>query len=111
MTTFGDQLYQYGGAPVNIPLTTGQVWWINKSTGQDASDRGKRPDKSLSTWSQAHSNATADQQDTVVHVATDNSASGTTDYLSISRVTTASCRALQSSMVWMTRPLEPLLFV
>ena len=38
MTTFGDQVYQYGGVPVNasgIPLTYGDVYFVDYNSGSD----------------------------------------------------------------------------
>lgn len=81
MTTFGDQVYQYGGAPVSGLFTTGQVWFIKPSTGDDGAS-GKKPSEALKTWARAHTLASADKNDIIYVIAEDNSASGTTDYQS-----------------------------
>lgn len=81
MTTFGDQVYQYGGSPVNGLFTTGKVIFVKPSTGSD-NDNGKKPSQAVKTISKAHSLATADKNDIIYIISEDNSASGTTDYQS-----------------------------
>lgn len=81
MTTFGDQVYQYGGSPVNGLFTTGQVWFVKPSTGDDGAS-GKKPTEALKTWARAHTLVRADKNDIIYIISEDNSASGTTDYQS-----------------------------
>jgi hypothetical protein len=81
MTTFGDQVYQYGGAPVNGFMTTGKVWFVKPSTGSDGNS-GKTPARALKTLAKAQTLATADKGDTVYMVAESNTAASTTDYQS-----------------------------
>lgn len=81
MTTFGDQVYQYGGAPVGGLFTTGKVWFVKPGSGSD-SHSGKRPDSAFATLAKAHTAARADKNDLIYLVSEDNSASGTTDYQS-----------------------------
>ena len=81
MTMFGDQVYQYGGAPVNGFMTTGQVWFVKPSTGSDGNN-GKKPSQAFKTLSKAQSMATADKGDVVYFVSESNTAANTTDYQS-----------------------------
>lgn len=81
MSTFGDQLYQYGGVPVNGFMTTGKVWFVKPSTGSDGNS-GKTPNQALKTLSKAQSLATADKGDIVYMVGESNTAANTTDYQS-----------------------------
>lgn len=81
MTTFNDQLYQYGGAPVNGLFTTGNVYFVKPGSGSD-SNNGKKPTQAVATLSKALDLVTADNNDIIYMVAEDNSASGTTDYQS-----------------------------
>lgn len=81
MSTFGDQVYQYGGAPVNGLFTTGKVWFLKPGTGSD-NNNGKKPNQAVKTWAKAHTLARADKNDIIYVIAEDNSASGTTDYQS-----------------------------
>jgi len=81
MTTFGDQLFHMGGVPIGGLITQGDIYHLKPSNGND-SHNGKSLDAAIKTLSQAHTLISADQQDTVYMYAEDNSASGTTDYLS-----------------------------
>lgn len=81
MSTFGDQVYQYGGAPVNGLFTTGKVWFVKPSTGSDGNS-GKKPSEAFKTLSKAHTMASADRNDVVYMVSESNTAASTTDYQS-----------------------------
>lgn len=81
MTTFGDQLFQYGGTPVNGFMTTGKVFFVKPSTGSDG-NTGKTPAKALKTLTKAQTLATADKGDVVYLVSESNTAASTTDYQS-----------------------------
>lgn len=82
MTTFGDQLYQYGGTPVGGFFTNAaKHWFVKPSTGLDGR-KGNSPQRSLKTLAKAQSSATADSNQVVYMISEDNSASGTTDYQS-----------------------------
>lgn len=81
MTTFSDQVYQYGGAPVNGLFTTGQVLFVRPSTGSD-SNSGKKPTQALKTMGQAHTLMTADKNEVVYLLSESNTAASTTDYRS-----------------------------
>ncbi len=76
MTTFGDQLFQFGGAAVSGPLSTGPVQYVKGSTGSDGHS-GKRPDRSVKTWGQAQTNIAADKNGVIYFVAESNSAGST----------------------------------
>lgn len=65
MTTFGDQLYQYGGVPVGGPMMTGSVFFVRNATGVDDTDHGKRPDAPLATIDYAIGRCTADKGDII----------------------------------------------
>jgi len=62
-------------------LTQGASFFVNPRLGGDGNS-GIRIDRPLDTLSKALSMATADQNDVVYMLASDNSASGTTDYQS-----------------------------
>lgn len=61
--------------------TQGNVYYVRPGTGND-NNSGKSPAEALATLSQAHTLATANQNDVVVLMAESNSASATTDYQS-----------------------------
>ncbi len=86
MTTFGDQVFQYGGAAVSGPLSTGPAIYIKPGTGSDGAS-GKRPDRSLKTLSKAQTLIAADKNGVIYLVSEDNSASGTTARISDSSFT------------------------
>jgi len=75
MTTFGDQVYQYGGSPVGhgIPVRfgntqnkgAGKVYFVNPTTGSDG-NVGTRMDKPLATIAKAYSLVTSNNNDTIV---------------------------------------------
>lgn len=81
MSTFPDQLYQYGGTPVNGFMTTGKTYFVKPSTGSNGSS-GKSPSKAFATLAKAQSVASADKGDVVYMVAESNTAASTTDYQS-----------------------------
>lgn len=91
MTTFGDGLYQFGGAPVGgLPITygntqnkgPGKYFFVNSNTGSDG-NTGLRMDKPFATISAAYSAATSNNHDTIVLSA--NSAHAATDELAVSK--------------------------
>jgi hypothetical protein len=68
----------------NVPelaFTQGDIWHVKPYSGNDG-NTGKRPDQALKTLSQAHTLATANQNDVVLLYAESNTASATTDYQS-----------------------------
>jgi len=86
MTTFGDGLYQYGGAAVSGPLTTGPAIFVKPSTGSDG-NRGNSPERAVASLSKAQSLMAADKNGVIYLLAEDNSASGTTNRISGSTFT------------------------
>lgn len=50
MTTFGDQVYQYGGVPVNGAHRTGKTWFVNPYYGSDG-NRGRKPTEAKASLS------------------------------------------------------------
>jgi len=78
MSTFGDQVFQYGGSPVNGPLTEGPALWVKPGSGSDGQS-GKRPDRALALLSKAQTLMSADRNGVIYLVSEDNSASGTTN--------------------------------
>jgi hypothetical protein len=80
MTTFGDQVYQYGGAPVGGLFTPAgdEVYFVKPNSGNNQ-NQGKKPTDALATLQQAHTNINADKNGVVYLVSEDNSASGTTN--------------------------------
>jgi len=64
MTTFGDQLYQYGGVPVGAKFTTGNVFFVDSVNGSDG-NTGKRPSQAFATLDKATNSCTANHNDIV----------------------------------------------
>jgi hypothetical protein len=84
MPTFGDQVRQFGGAPVTGPLTTSKnAFFLEPGTGSN-SNSGKKPGQGFGSTglSTALSKMPADEQSVLYLVAQDNSASGTTARIS-----------------------------
>lgn len=84
MTTFGDQLYQYGGVPVlSGMLTQGKVYHVNPYMGS-AGNSGLQATEALKTVQSAHdlcTNATYNyDNDTVLLYANHTTGTYTTDY-------------------------------
>ncbi len=78
MTTVGDQLRQYGGAPVDGPLSPdGIVQFLKGGTGVD-SHTGLTPEEAVKTLAKAQTRIVADKNGVIYLIAEDNSASGTT---------------------------------
>jgi hypothetical protein len=65
MTTFGDQVFQFGGVPVssnNLPFTpaNGRYWFVDGTSGVGSDgNSGKKPSDALATIQQAVTNAVA----------------------------------------------------
>ena len=72
MTTFGDQLYQYGGAPVTnagLPIVEGNVYWVNSAGSPDGGGGGdgSGPNSPLKTIDAAIGNcSTGNLQDLII---------------------------------------------
>jgi len=64
MTTFGDQLYQYGGVPVGGVFTTGSNFFVHSGTGSDG-NTGKKPSEALATLDVAVGKCTANKGDVI----------------------------------------------
>lgn len=79
------ELTKVRGIPVlpniDLPFTQGDIWHVKPGTGSN-SNTGKSPDQALATLAQAHSLATANQNDIVLLYAESNTAADTTDYQS-----------------------------
>lgn len=86
MSTFGDQIFQYGGVPIGGPFTTGPVQFVKPGTGSDGHD-GKSPDRAVATLSQAQTNMDADKNGIIYLIAESNSAGSTTYRISGSTFT------------------------
>lgn len=82
MTTFGDQLYQFGGAPVGGFFSTGTGIFVRPVAQASGSGlgTGKAPYTTLAT---ALEQATADKNEVVYMISEGNGASSTTDYQSV----------------------------
>lgn len=84
MSTFGDQLFQFGGSPVGLPVTfgtgagkgPGKVFFVNPTSGSDG-NVGTRMDKPFASIAKAYSMTTSNNHDMIVlsanaaHAATD----------------------------------------
>ena len=86
MTTFGDQVFQYGGSAVSGPLSTGPVQYVKPNTGSGGNS-GRRPDRAVALISQAQTNIDADKNGVIYLVAESNSAGSTTNRISSSTFT------------------------
>lgn len=81
MTTFGDMVFQMGGAPVTgaLPFTTGSYYFVHSGTGSSASS-GNNPSETLATVAQGIAKCTASKGDVVVvmpgHAETITNATG-----------------------------------
>jgi len=64
MTTFGDQVFQYGGVPVGGVFTTGSSFFVHSGTGSD-SNSGKKPSEALATLDVAVGKCTASKGDVI----------------------------------------------
>jgi len=70
---FPDQLYQFGGSPVGLPLTfgdnpnkgSGRVFFVNPTTGSD-SNKGTRIDRPFATIAKAYTQVTSNYHDVIV---------------------------------------------
>jgi len=90
MSTFGDQLFQFGGSPVGLPITfgtgagkgPGKVFFVNPTSGSDG-NVGTRMDKPFSTIAKAYESATTNNHDMIVLSA--NSAHAATDELTVTK--------------------------
>lgn len=80
MTTVKDGLYQYGGVPVGGLISQGKAYHIKPGSG--GAGGGLKINDAVDGLVNALSLMQADQNDVAYLYAEDNSASGTTDYLS-----------------------------
>jgi len=65
MTTYGDQVYQYGGMPIGGEMTTGSVFFVSSvRTGMKGND-GSKPTKAFATLDEATNACTANKNDIV----------------------------------------------
>ncbi len=69
MSTFSDGVFQYGGSPVGASPgigVPGNTYWVHPAGSNSSDDnRGTNPKRALKTITQAHTNMTANQNDTV----------------------------------------------
>ena len=70
MTTVSDGLFQYGGAPVGLPIAigsagVGRVFFVDPTNGADGND-GKSPTRPLATIARAYALANSNYNDTIV---------------------------------------------
>jgi hypothetical protein len=90
MSTVSDGLFQFGGAPVGLPVTfgntaskgSGQYWFVNYNTGADGNS-GKTMSKPLKTIARAYTLATTNNHDVIALSA--NSGHAATDELAVSK--------------------------
>lgn len=94
MTTFGDQVYQYGGMPVGVsglPFpATGKAFFVDPVNGSDGNS-GKKPSEALATLYKAHSLCTSGNND-VVYLIGDGGTTAT------ARLSTALAASVDSSV-------------
>jgi hypothetical protein len=64
MTTFSDQVYQYGGMPVGGEMTTGNVFFVSSVSGSDG-NTGTKPSQPFATLDKATNACTANNNDIV----------------------------------------------
>lgn len=65
MTTFGDMVKQFGGAPVSGDFTTGNVFFVDSVNGNDTGHSGKTPSQAFATLDTATNACTANNHDIV----------------------------------------------
>jgi hypothetical protein len=65
MTTFGDQVYQYGGMPVGGKMTTGNVFFVSSVRTNTLGATGTRPSSPFATLDAATNACTANNGDIV----------------------------------------------
>jgi hypothetical protein len=100
MTTFGDQVFQYGGSPVgfNLPfLPTGSVFFVDPANGSDGNS-GKKPSQAFSTIYKAYAMCTAGKNDVVVLIG-DGSTTATAR-LSLANAVAANSAATTGTLTW-----------
>ena len=69
MTTFGDQLLQFGGVPVGMQFpTAGRTFYLDPTNGNDE-NLGTSPDKAFKTLTAAYAALTANQNDILYYLA------------------------------------------
>ena len=86
MTTFPDRLYHMGGTPITgggIPLTYGDVYFVDYDNGLDRTGRGKKINSAYKTVAQANTSITTNNHDVVLLSA--NSEHATTAKLTVSK--------------------------
>lgn len=80
MTTFGDQVFQFGGAPVGGALSMGimgggaKAWFVDPANGATA-NTGKKQDDALASVGAAYAKTT-DKQGDVIHYLNDGNTTG-----------------------------------
>jgi len=81
MSTFGDQIFQFGGVPVGgggmLPImgSAGNVFFVEPALGND-SNSGEKPAQALKTIQAAHNKCVANKGDTIYLIG-DGNTSGT----------------------------------
>jgi hypothetical protein len=65
MTTYGDQVYQYGGVPVGGAMTTGNVFFVHSVRANKTGNNGKKPSTAFATLDEATNACTANKNDIV----------------------------------------------
>jgi hypothetical protein len=76
MTTFGDQVYQFGGAPVGGIMTDGLTFFVDPSSGSDT-NTGRKPDKAFATLQKAIDSCTDNRGDVIVRLPGSETTSAT----------------------------------
>lgn len=101
MTTFADQVYQYGGMPVGVgglPFPpTGKAFFVDPAVGSDGNS-GKKPTEALDTLYKAHSLCTAGKND-VVYLMGDGSTTATAR-LSLANAVSIDSTATTGVLTW-----------
>lgn len=83
MTTFADQVFQFGGVPVGMPLFfTGTSFFVKPYTGKNG-NTGLTIDAPKKTLAEALSHAVANRHDVIYLLSESETASETTDYQSV----------------------------
>ena len=104
MTTFGDQVYQYGGMPVGVsglPFPpTGKAIFVDPSAGSDGNS-GKKPSEAFKTLYKAQAAATAGNND-CVYLMGDGSTAATAR-LSTANAVTIDSTATAGTLNWNKR--------
>jgi hypothetical protein len=106
MTTFGDQVFQFGGSPVGGGvMTDGTTYYVDPTSGAD-SNTGRKPSSALATMQAAIDKCVDDSGDVIVRLpGTENPSSPI--LVNKAGVTIVSNASLAAFLGYGTNPMQP----